>query len=76
MERLIGHWVINWAWVALIEDHGDKTCTLLKYDRTKTPPEFEQGHVVENNDRHVVAVKVGDEELKVLNVKHVFSYSK
>jgi len=80
--RRIGDWRINWCWIAEIEDHQDSTCTILKYDRTKEPGDFEQGRVVEDGKRNVVGVKIeGDlrgtkqpEELKVRNVQHVFSY--
>jgi len=75
-HRWIGRWVINYCWVAEIQDHGDGTCTVLKFDRTKTPPPFEEGSPVEDSGRVIVSIKTKKgQELKVLNPKHVFSYA-
>ena len=79
-HRFIGRWVINYAWVAHIEDHGDGTCTLIEYDRSKTPVPFEQGEILETKDGQrfieaIVSSKDG-KILKVRNSKHVFSYTR
>lgn len=73
-RRYIGQWLISWCWIAVVEDHGDGTCTILEYDRTKTPVEFEKGRLGEDENRKVWSVKVGDENLRVKNPRHVFSY--
>lgn len=78
-ERFIGSWRINWCWVAEITDHKDGTCTIISFDRSKTPPPFEDGDIVEDNmtDRNVIAVKTAKgEQFKVRNSKHVFTYKK
>ena len=76
-ERFIGSWRINWCWYAHLTDHGDGTCTIISFDRSKNPPPFEEGNIVEDESRNVIAVRTNKgEQLKVRNSKHVFSYKK
>jgi hypothetical protein len=74
--RRIGQWLINWCWIVEVEDNGDGTCRVVSYDRTKSPGSFEEGRPVEDEARTIIAVKAGNEVLKVTNPKHVFQYKK
>lgn len=85
MRRFAFKWLINWSWYVVFQDHGDGTCEVEVYDRTRDPLGMarrlgvvpEEGGVEESRDgtRVVVAVQAGRDRLVVKNPAHVFSYA-
>ena len=72
------NWLINSAWTLTYEDHGDKTITILAYNRadpwgyTHHNPKC---HLREGYKRTVYQAIINGETFNVRNPQYIFDYN-
>lgn len=71
---------INWAWYVRVIDHEDDTVTITGIgrfhisERDKHPKNDGNATLIENLNREIVSIKVGNKMFTVRNVGYIFNY--